>query len=109
MTSERSKRRDFLSLIFIAKYYRREYNSGEQQYLSLESVSIATGQDGKKTETVLNKLNGKTLLCPSPWWEIWVHDFGQFHFMIQGSNKFLEKEKKKNHQNAKRSFLSECY
>ena len=48
----------------LIQYYSREYNSGEQQYLSLESVSIATGQDGKKTETVLNKLNGKTLLCP---------------------------------------------
>ena len=51
----------------LRQYYSREYNSGEQQYLSLESVSIATGQDGKKTETVLNKLNGKTLLCPSLW------------------------------------------
>ena len=51
----------------LIQYYSREYNSGEQQYLSLESVSIATGQDGKKTETVLNKLNGKTLLCPSLW------------------------------------------
>ena len=50
---------------YLIQYYSREYNSGEQQYLSLESVSIATGQDGKKkTETVLNKLNGKTLLCP---------------------------------------------
>ena len=49
----------------LIQYYSREYNSGEQQYLSLESVSIATGQDGKKkTETVLSKLNGKTLLCP---------------------------------------------
>ena len=49
----------------LIQYYSREYNSGEQQYLSLESVSIATGQDGKKkTETVLNKLNGKTLSCP---------------------------------------------
>ena len=52
---------------YLIQYYSREYNSGEQQYLSLESVSIATGQDGKKTETVLNKLNGKTLLCPSLW------------------------------------------
>ena len=49
---------------YLIQYYSREYNSGDQQYLSLESVSIATGQDGKKTETVLNKLNGKTLLCP---------------------------------------------
>ena len=50
---------------YLIQYYSREYNSGEQQYLSLESVSIATGQDDKKkTETVLNKLNGKTLLCP---------------------------------------------
>ena len=32
----------------LIQYYSREYNSGEQQYLSLESVSIATGQDGKK-------------------------------------------------------------
>ena len=52
---------------YLIQYYSREYNSGEQQYLSLESVSIATGQDGKKNETVLNKLNGKTLLCPSLW------------------------------------------
>ena len=52
-------------IFHLIQYYSREYNSGEQQYLSLESVSIATGQDGKKkTETVLNKLNGKTLLCP---------------------------------------------
>ena len=51
----------------LIQYYSREYNSGEQQYLSLESVSIATGQDGKKTETVLNKLSGKTLLCPYLW------------------------------------------
>ena len=29
----------------LIQYYSREYNSGEQQYLSLESVSIATGQD----------------------------------------------------------------
>ena len=44
---------------------------------------------------VKKKPNGKTLLHPQLWWEIWVHDFGQFHFMIQGSNKFLKKKEEK--------------
>ena len=46
---------------YLIQYYSREYNSGEQQYLSLESVSIATGQDGKKKKTETGRSKHATL------------------------------------------------
>ena len=75
----------------LIQYYNREYNLGEQKYLSLESVSIVTGQDDKKN---LKQFSISWMVkhsCASNW----VHDFGQFHFMIQGSNKIPLKKKQK--------------